>query len=237
MAGSARSIQGSWFSGLRVASTSFTPEHSKNGVNVSAKLTVNAFMNIASRANNGEGRNEVVSFTVWGKLAHTCAKSMSPGKEFNCTAGLRVYQGRVFHNQQPVTLADGNVLMTKRSSFTVEKLTFGAESKKHINNEIQANVRPADWDRDGTPGQAQWMEILKQRQAIQFNAQAPTYGYAKILAPTGANITAYIEKAATGVAATFAGINPAGTIPVVIPDAAPAIIPAVSAGGFIVPGV
>ena len=58
MSGSARSLMGSDFAGMRVASTIFTPEHSRNGKNISAKLQVNAFMNIASKANNGEGRSD-----------------------------------------------------------------------------------------------------------------------------------------------------------------------------------
>jgi len=53
MSGSARSIQSSNFAGLRVASLYFTPEYSKNGVNISAKLEINAFMNLPGRANGG----------------------------------------------------------------------------------------------------------------------------------------------------------------------------------------
>jgi single-stranded DNA-binding protein len=107
MAGSARSLQMSVFSGLRVASSNYFPAHSKNGVNVSQRCTINAFMNIASKANNGEGRNDVINLTAWGKLGDVCAKSMSPGKEFHCSAKLKTFDARVWHNQQPVTMGDG----------------------------------------------------------------------------------------------------------------------------------
>ena len=250
MSGSARSLQMSFFSGLRVASTSYTPAHSKNGKNISAKLVVNAFMNIASKANNGEGRNEAVPFTIWGKLADICAKSMSPGKEFNCLAQLRVYNGRVFMPStvqgqpgQQINDAQGQPVLTKKFSYTITMLTFGEESNKHIMNEIQAGVRPADWNVAGSPGAAQWKAILQSRQAIQFDASKPTFGYARVYLPQGAGIGAYIQNAAPAtapttmgpavdttqaVAATFA-VNPAA------PVAAPAAAPVVNDGGFVVP--
>ena len=231
---SSRSLQISTFSGLRVASTFFTPEYSINGKNVSAKLTVNAFQNIKSKANAGKGKNEALSFTIWGKLAHTCAKSMSPGKEFNCIAHVNVYQGKTYFpgvNNQPgiqVMCPDGTPLMSKKISFTVAQLTFDGESKKHINNELQAGVRPALWDKDGTPDQLQWVEILKARQAVQFNPQAPTYGYAHIRMPQGN--TAPPVQTTEGVAANLAGINPA--TPVAAPTT-PAAATIVAAGGFV----
>lgn len=211
MSGSARSLMTAMFSGLRTASTNFTPEYNKSGKNVSAKLVVNAFMNIASRANNGEGRNEAIPFTVWGKLAHICAKSMSPGKEFNCTAMLHVYDGRVFTKGTPgvpgtpVLGTDGQPLMTKKFSFTIAMLTFGEESNKHIMAEIQAgpNVRPAGWNVAGSLEAKQWKEILMARQTIQFNPASPTYGYARVYMPQGAGITAYVPTVA-GTAAPIA---------------------------------
>ena len=249
MSGSARSLSMSMFSGLRIASTNYTPEYSKNGVNVSAKLNINAFMNIASRANGGEGRNEAVPFTVWGKLANICAISMSPGKEFHCIAQLHVYNGRVFQpgqNNQPGTPIlgpDGQPLMTKKFSYTIQMLTFGEESNKHIAAEIQANVRPANWNVAGHPENAQWKEILKVRQATQFNPQLPTFGYAKIYLPQGAGVGAYIPNAAPAAAVAPATFTPAvdtaaavaATFAQPVP-AAPAAIPAVAPanGGFVV---
>ena len=232
---SSRSLEMSMFSGLRVASTFFTPEYSVNGKNVSAKLTVNAFQNIASKANDGKGKNEALSFTIWGKLAHTCAKSMSPGKEFNCQAHVNVYKGKTYfpgvNNQAGIQVMcpDGTPLMSKKVSFTVSRLTFDGESKKHINNELQAGVRPALWDKEGTPDNLQWIEILKARQAIQFNPQSPTYGYANVRMPQGANIGPVVQTTA-GVAATFTGVNPAAAIPA---PTQPATAPIVAAGGFV----
>ena len=258
MSGSARSLAISMFSGLRVASTNFTPEYSKNGNNINAKLVVNAFMNIVSKANDGAGRNEAVPFTFWGKLAHTGAKSMSPGKEFNCIAQLHVYNGRVFQPGapgqpgSPILGADGQPITTKKFSFTVSMMTFGEESDKHIANEIQAGVRPAGWSIAGSKDQAQWKEILKQRQAIQFNQQSPTYGYARVVMPNGPGIAAYIQNApaivgapgpaidtAAAVTATFAGVQPGPVVQpgMVMPGTVvqPGPTPTINPGGFIAP--
>jgi len=255
MSGSARSLQMSFFTGLRVASTTFTPEYSKNGKNVSAKLVSNSFMNIASRANDGAGRNEAIPFTIWGKLAHTCAKAMSPGKEWHCLAQLHVYMGRVFKpgiNGQPGTVVlgdDGQPLLTKKFSYTVSLMTFGEESNKHIQNEMQAMingqpVRPADWNVIGSPGYVQWRETLKARMAVQFDPNLPTYGYARILMPQGQNIGAYITNeaapintiaapnldTAAAVAATFGAVNPAANAAPAAPNGT-----VVNPGGFVMP--
>lgn len=247
MSGTSRSMSVSAFFGLRVGRTTFTPEYSKNGQNVSAKLVINAYMNIPSRANGGEGRSEVFPLTVWGKLAHTCAKAMSPGKEFNTIAQLHVYNGRVFAPSgqpnvpgTPILGSDGQPLMTKKFSFTIMQLTFGDESDKQINAEIQAKIRPIGWNVKGSAEAAQWAEILKARMAVQFDPNLPTYGYARVVMPQGPGIGAYIQNAAQPVAATPAqtgntgvvipGVNPAA------PVAQPVVAtPAVNPGGFVVP--
>jgi len=250
MSGSARSLQSSSFSGLRVASLYFTPEYSKNGNNVSAKLEINAFMNMPGKANGGKGINAIIKLTTWGKLAHICAKSMSEGKEFNCTAKMHVFDKRVFmptapgQPGTPVLMPDGSPLTVKGTSFTINELTFGEESNKHIAKEIQLNVRPANWNVVGSVEAAQWKEILKARQAIQFDPNAPTgtYGYATIRMPQGAGIGAYIPQGtaapvqvapvatpAVGIPAAVA-VNPVvGAVP-----AQPQAVP-VATGGFVVP--
>jgi hypothetical protein len=240
MSGSAISIANADFMGIRVASCEFTPEHSINGKNYSAKLTLSAYVN--SRGYNGaEGKRDIYSFTIWGKLAHTCAKSMSRGKEFSCETRPNTYQGKVFHNRQPVQAPDGSgLLMTKKTSFTIRRLVFGEESNKHIQTEIQAGLRPVGWNVPGSPEEAQWKETLKSRQAVQFNPQAATYGYAKVRLPEG-NYQPYIAKdantAQAGVQATFAGVNPATPAATPATTPAPAQAPVVSEGGFVVPGV
>lgn len=191
MSGSARSLQISSFSGLRVASCNYHPAHNKNGINISQRLVINAFMNIASRANDGAGRNDVISLTTWGKLADVCAKSMSPGKEFNCHGELHVYNGRVFDNDLMLTRADGTPILSKKMSFTITRLTFGEESNKHIADEIQKGFRPVDWNQMGSAGNTAWRERLRARGAVQFDPSQPVFGFAKVFPATGPGISAY----------------------------------------------
>lgn len=184
-------MQSSDFFGLRVASCNYFPAHSKNGSNISARCTINAFMNIASKANGGEGQSTVVPLTAWGKLADVCAKSMSPGKEFHCSAELKGYEARVFHLQQPVVMPDGTTLTTNKLGFSITKLLFGEESAKHVANEIQAGIRPADYNLAGSAGYALWRETLKKRNALAFDPTQPVFGYAKVILPQGPGIGAY----------------------------------------------
>jgi len=238
--GSARSLQACSFSGLRVASSNYFPAHSKNGVNISQRCTINAFMNIASKANNGEGRNDVINFTAWGKLADVCAKSMSPGKEFHCSAKLKTYDARVFYNQQPVTMPDGTILTTRKMGFSITELTFGDESAKHIANEIQSSIRPADWNMAGAAGYTAWRETLKKRNTLVFDPTLPVFGYAKVILPQGPGIGAYTPQAvgagAVADAVTAAAGNPAAVgaalftpIPAAVAPVAP-VAPVVNTG-------
>jgi len=247
MAGSARGLQNSFFSGLRVASTTYFPAHSKNGVNVSQRCTINAFLNIASRANNGEGRNDVIQLTAWGKLGDVCAKSMSPGKEFHCGAKLKTYEARVFHNDQPITAPDGTLIMVRKVGFSITELTFGEESAKHIANEIQAGIRPMGWNQAGTKDFVDWRDKLKQRNALIFDPTLPVFGYAKVILPQGPGIGAYAVQpvgmtaaapaAAVEAAVINAALNPAAVnaslfqpAPAVVAPVAAPIAPAPAPG-------
>lgn len=249
MSGSARSLTMTSFAGLRVASLYYTPAYSKNGVNISSKLEINAFMNMPGKANGGKGVNAIIKLTTWGKLADTCAKSMSEGKEFNCNAKLNVFDKRVFMPSliagqpgTPVLLPDGSPLMTKGTSFTIDALTFGEESNKHISDEIAAGVRPLGWNVIGSLEAAAWKATLQARQTIQFDPNSPTgtFGYAIIRMPQGVGIGAYIPQttpaqpvqaipaAAAPVVATVNVAPIVGAAPVA--QAAPVVN-----GGFIVP--
>jgi len=238
MSGSARSLQSSDFAGLRVARTFFTPEYSKNGENISAKLEINCYINQPNK------KDQIIKLTAWGKLAHSCAKSMSNGKEFgafNCE--LNVYDKRIFMpslvDGQPgtqINKPDGSPLTMKAISYTIGRLGYGMESEKHIAREIAANMRPLGWNVIGSVEAATWTEMLKARQAVQFDPNSPTgtYGFAEIRMPLGAGIGAYIPKTAVGtVAAPITAVVAAPIVaqPIV---AAPVVAPVLNTG-FVVP--
>jgi hypothetical protein len=248
MSGSARSLQSLDFGGLRVSRTFFTPEYSKNGENISAKLEINCYVNQPGKT------KQMIKMTAWGKLAHSCAKSMSEGKEFsafNCE--LNVYDKRIFMPSlvagQPgvqIDKPDGSPLTMKAQSYTIGKLGYGMESEKHVAREIAAKTRPIGWNVIGSVEAAQWTEMLKARQAIQFDPNSPTgtYGWAEIRMPAGPGIGAYIPKAAVGMVAAAPIAAPvvapvAATVaaPIVAqPIVAPVVAaPVIAAGGFVVP--
>ncbi len=236
--------------GLRVASTSYTPAHSKNGVNISAKLTVHAYQNDGKKNTGNGAKKPPMQFTIWGKLADICAKALSKGKEFHCSGKMASYRKRVFFKSlidgqpgAPVLNPDGSPVEVPAVGFTVRDLSFGADGKNLINEEIQAGIRPVNWRQEGSPEQAQWKAVQDARMAVQFDPNSPTgtYGYARIYLPRGAGIGAYTAQGQTAgvagntaaVAATLNAVNPAAAAP------APAAVPApqVAPGGFVVPGV
>ena len=243
MSGSARSLQSINFAGLRVARTFFTPEYSKNGENISAKLEINCYVNQPNK------KDQIIKLTAWGKLAHSCAKSMSEGKEFsafNCE--LNVYDKRIFMPSlvqgQPgeqITKADGTPLTMKAQSYTIGRLGYGMESEKHIARELAAKTRPMGWNVIGSVEAATWSEMLKARQLVQFDPNSPTgmYGWAEIRMPAGPGIAAYIPKTAVGTVAApvvAAVAAPIVAQPIVAqPAVAPIAAPAVLTNGFVVP--
>lgn len=218
MPGSARSLVSVHFSGLRVGGTDYYPAHSKNGVNISQRLVIDAYANSVKR--NGDEIRDRYQLTVWGKLADICAKAMSQGKEFHATCKPRMYEGRVFIDRQPLVLHDGTVVKTNRYSFTIVDLIFGEESQKLIDSEIQKGIRPADWNKTAE-GRAAWKQLLQMRMAVQFDPSKPAFGYARVRKPEGEGIGAYIPNQPAGGSATpapstiakdlfQATVNPAG---------------------------
>jgi hypothetical protein len=243
-----RSLQFSVFTGLRQASSIYYPAHSKNGVNVSQRLVINAYMNIASKANGGKGRSEVISTTSWGKAADVLALCITPGKEFSVFADLHVYQGRVWYNDQPLTAPDGTAITTKKYGYTIRQFDLGNDAFKHIMNEIQAGLRGMNWWMQGTAEYENFRAMLKGRMTIQFDPSIPSFGFAEVRMPEGANVAAYIPNQPTNaaampvavpmtgntMAAVGAAVNPAAvaaafggtTAPAAATVVAPALAPA-----------
>lgn len=225
-----RSLQVSVFTGLRQARSIYYPMHSKNGVNISQRLVVNAYMNIPSKANDGKGRNESISLTCWGKGADILALCLTRGKEFNAICDLHVYQGRVFVNDQPLIGQDGNPIMTKKYSYTIRQFDLGNDSFKHIMNEIQLGIRGPNWWMQGHQDYENFRALLKARMTVAYDPNMDTYGFADVRKPEGAGIGAPIANmpsqtpAAVGsaptpaaVAAAFTGTAPATPVQPVQP--------------------
>lgn len=204
MSGSSRSLAKLFGAGFRVASTELTPEYSNIGAqgqasNVNARLKINAYMNVPGKANGGKGRNEIISFTIWGKMATLGAWLFSPGKEFNCEADPHVYDKRQFFPSavkgQPgtpiINPLTGQQHTSKALGFTIRDFTLGEDSDKTANEEIKMGWRPAGWRNIGTPDYQAWRQILKARLAQPLDVTKATYGYAKLSAKRGPGFGAY----------------------------------------------
>jgi hypothetical protein len=197
-----RSLIQMFATGLRVASSEYTPAHSKidGGVrkNVSAKLAIVAYHNIPSKANDGKGKSESLNYTFCGALADIAAKTLSQGKEFHCISFPNTYPGTVYvpgpdgkSTGVPGQWANGQVIKTKKVSFTVINFTLGQDAAKLIADEIARKVRPSDWNTPGTPGHTTWSAMQKERMKVKFQPGFTEFGYAKVKAPTGEGIAAF----------------------------------------------
>jgi len=180
-----KTLQFSVFTNLRLASEFYTPAHSKNGVNVSQRLQVNAYLN-ENRRGSAEDKSEAISLTAWGKGADILAWTLTPGKEFTVFADLNVYKAPVYHNNQPVSI-NGEVLMRKAYGYTIRRFDLGNDSFKHIMDEIQRGARGVNWWVKGSPDAQNFKATLDARMAQvgTFNAQAnaQSFGFANVKLP------------------------------------------------------
>lgn len=193
-------IGSSHFSGIRTAGNpttgaphlTYIPPHTKGGKKISAKLSFNGFLNSHRGTNQrtGEqGRSDVFPFVAWGKLATTCAKTLSIGKAIDATCTPQSYRGRLFNpdGTQRVDAAGVGIEIDK-ISFTITNIVFGEETPKTIEREIQDARRPQQWNNPNHPDWQTWLEILKQRMALVWDGQSQTFGYARVVIPQGPGI-------------------------------------------------
>lgn len=239
-----RSLQFSVFTNLRQASSFYTQAHSKNGVNISARLLVNAYLNLASRS--GNDKSEAISLTAWGKAADILAWCLTKGKEFTAFCDLNVYQAPVYWNDQILTAPDGTQLMRKAYSYTIRRFDLGNDAFKHIMDEIQTGKRGQYWWVKGHQDAINFKATLDGRMAMvgHFDPQqhSTKFGFADVKMPKGAGIGAYIPNqpintnamptaqpvgAATTPEAVAAVFN-SNTQPIAAPSAAPVAGPVVA---------
>jgi len=178
--------------GLRVAGQStYRPAYYKNGERVSQSLKFAAYLN------GQRDRTDRFSFTLWGKGADVGARSLSPGKEFHCFCTPQSFQGRVYDEHgQVMLLPTGEARTTLRTAFVINRIVFGADSDKQIQQEIQAGIRPPHWNTD--PGQKEiWRQFLIQKSQKVWDG-GPTFEHAKVIVPAGVQLAPADPNAAPG---------------------------------------
>ena len=181
-----RTIQSHHYSNIRVASTFYTPAHSKDGNNISARIQVNAYANYKKR--NGEDVSEILSCTAWDKGADILAICLTKGKLFSAILDHNTYDAPTYDNDQIVNKRDGSgPLMRKASSWTIREFALGEDSFKHIMDEIQAGIRGVNWWVKGSQDALNFSEELKRRMALvghfDPNLHSKRFGFAEVKMP------------------------------------------------------
>jgi len=171
----------------------------QNGEFVSPHLTVPIYVNSRRDRQQVGGpqakrENSMFELTLWGeKLCAVGAHWWTKGKTMTFLGHMTSKRLQVTHNGQIVhVVAGGNEtdpetgqkfqagmqipLWRRRPSFIVDTFEFGEDSAE-VNRQ-----KPAGWNIEGTPGHAQWSQVIQQiQQLVNAGYQGgDTFGLAKV---------------------------------------------------------
>jgi len=206
----------------------YTPGYTRaDGLVINQRIKIPVAMNGLKNQKTGIAGTDYFQIVAWGKLADFCAKTLNKGRAFDAVVAPHTYQSRYFVGNVALAGADGQPIMIDRVAFTIVGGTFriGEEATELVNEEIRTGRRHQNWNVKNHPDQLGWLQVIAARNAIPFNPQSPTFGFAKVVLP---NIQAPLAAPANlpaQVAATFA---PA---PMGVP-AAPPLTASFGGGGF-----
>ena len=124
--------------------------------------------------------------TAWGKMADVIARGGATGKQVHLICSMHSYRGKVWFPvpdgapRQFVTRADGQPLMIEKVGLTLEDISFGVDSAKTIQEEINRGFRPLGWNDPSNPGYQDWRNRCAQNNAIQYQPGMEWFGYARV---------------------------------------------------------
>jgi hypothetical protein len=202
------SIIGAHMSGVRIAGElTFTPSHvNREGFLVHDRISVPVIANSRRGTNRdgSPGRRDNFRLVAWAGYARSLCKHGSVGKCLDVEVKPSSYEGTVYKMApnpqnpaemipQPVVVA-GQTLTTEKVAFTIVDISYGEESAKQIQRELEIyasnpqNIagRPAQWNVMGSPDQAKFVQILDARKKMQWDGQSAYYGYARVIQPRNA---------------------------------------------------
>jgi hypothetical protein len=186
-------------SGIRIAGElSLTPAHvNREGYLVHDRVSVP----VCANSRRGTNRDGLVA---WAGYARSLCRHGSVGKCLDIEAKPSSYEGTVFKMApnpqnpaeqipQPVVVA-GQPLTTEKVAFTITDISYGEESAKQIQRELEiyasnpANIagRPPQWNVMGSPDQAKFSQILDARKNMGWDGQSAYFGYARVIQPRNA---------------------------------------------------
>lgn len=199
-------VGSSQFMGARVAgrdgtpSVTYIPAHTKNGKPINQRCIIPVYINSnkGTDRDGTPGRSDRFRLVAWGKLADICARSLPKGKALDCVCTPHSYEGRIYDAQGNMRVDNtGQPITVERVGFTIEKIVFGEESIKEIAQEIATGKRPQNWNIPNHSDYQTWISILQTRQNTQYTGGA-TFGFARVIVPSGPGIALMTGQPATG---------------------------------------
>lgn len=171
----------------------YHPRHRKPGATKDTQAQANGTV-----YQNIRDKKVTIPITAWGKMADVLARGGATGKQLHLVCSVHSYRGRVWvpvaDGQAPqcVMLADNQPLLIEKIGFTVESLSFGIDSAKTVQEELQSGFRPAGWNDPATPGYQEWRNRCQANNSIQFdpNTHAQWFGYARVKPVNGQIVVA-----------------------------------------------
>jgi len=208
----------------------YTPGYTRgDGLVINQRIKIPVAMNGLKNQKTGVAGRDFFQIVAWGKLADFCARTLNKGRAFDAVVAPHTFQSRYFVGNVALTGADGQPIMIDRVAFTIIGGTFrlGEEATELIDEEIRTGRRHQYWNVKNHQDNLGWLQLIAARNAIPFNAQLPTFGFAKVILP---NIQAPAAPPANLPAQVAAAFTPA---PMGAPMAGPPLNTSFGAGGFV----
>lgn len=211
-------------SGFSIGGT-YYPAHTIGGRHLSARWDSTFFHNIPATENSA-AKKIALRITAWnsrnakvgGGLADICAKYLSAGKGICASLGINQYQARVYIDNKVALNAAGQPHLESKIGYRMLGMPdFVNDGAKQVALEIQNwnanpgiigfNSRPPGWNTAGSKDHLEWTTVIvPARKATCFDGN-PTYGYARVIVPTGAILDVPMIAGGGTVGGNAAGIR------------------------------
>jgi single-stranded DNA-binding protein len=169
---------------------------------------VNQRVAIPSYINGKNDRTDTIDIIVWGPLADTICKTLTPGRSFTVRGRLESFKKTLFNKDGSKRLdQNGQEVQVTKHAVLCREFRFGEESAKFGDMEVQQGKRPPYWACRGTQDYELHRANLKARAAIAFNGEQ-TLGYAKVRMYQGVNYVfgGFVQDKNTGPAVTVSTV-------------------------------
>ncbi len=182
------------FTGMRVAGNlSYFPGYLKaDKKHVDQRVIIPAYANYYSP--NDAKKSDQFDFIVWGRMAETLCRNLSPGREFNvlnATPEPYEYDQKHSNGQVVLDMVTGVPIKKEKTTYKVppEMFKFSEhESAKLIAQQKQTGERPLNWDNAAHPDSQTWAQMKNLKNSEIWNGASEKFGFAKVFMPKGAGV-------------------------------------------------